>query len=183
MFLRLDRPLLVRAAALVIGSGAAGLGANALRPSGVPLLSFEPPTACSAPPASEAPVLELTPREASALCDRAGVVFADTRPAARFEEGHVANAVHLPCDATEGGAQAVIARLGRAQTVIVYGDSSDDGRAVAETLRRRGLHADLRVLRGGYAAWESEGLACASGPCEECTVAGSTEPSSKDPSP
>ncbi len=174
---RLDRPLLVRAAALLVVSSAAGLGANALRPNGVPLLAFEPPTTCSAAPASEAPVLDIAPQEASALCGRAGVIFADTRDAARVEEGHVANAVHLPCDATEGGAAAVIARLGQAKMVIVYGDSSDDGRAVAETLRRRGLHADLRVLRGGYAAWESEGLACASGPCEECTVAGSREPS------
>ena len=42
----------------------------------------------------------------------------------------------------------------RAQTVIVYGDSSDDGRAVAETLRRRGLRggpprAARRVRRLG----------------------------------
>jgi len=178
MFFRLDRPLLVRAAALVIGSSAAGLGANALRPSGVPLLAFEPPTACSAAPVDEAPVLELTAREASLLCGRAHVIFADTRPSARVEEGHVADAVYLPCDATESGAEAAIARLGHARTVIVYGDSSDDGRAVAETLRRRGLHADLRVLRGGFAAWEREGLACASGPCVDCTIAGSKEPSS-----
>jgi rhodanese-related sulfurtransferase len=105
------------------------------------------------------------------------VIFADTRAAARFEEGHVANAVHLPCDATEAGAQVAIGRLSHAGTVIVYGDSSDDGRAVAETLRRRGLHGDLRVLRGGFAAWEREGLACASGPGQERSVAGSREPS------
>ena len=116
--------------------------------------------------------------KASLLCSRAGVVFADTRAEGRFEEGHVAFAVHLPCDATESGAQAAIAHLGQAQTVIVYGDSSDDGRAVAEALRRRGLHAELRVLRGGFAAWEREGLACASGPCVDCTIAGSKEPSS-----
>jgi rhodanese-related sulfurtransferase len=177
MLFRLDRPLLVRAVALVLGSGAAGLAANALRPSGVALLSFEAPTTCSAPPASEAPVLELAPREASLLCGRPGVVFADTRAAARVEEGHVAGAVYLPCDATEQGARVAIGQLGQAQTVIVYGDSSDDGRAVAETLRRRGLRAELRVLRGGFAAWEREGLACASGPCQDCTVAGSREPS------
>jgi rhodanese-related sulfurtransferase len=94
------------------------------------------------------------------------VIFADTRPAARFEEGHVADAIHLPCDATALGAQAAIARLSHATTVIVYGDSSDDGRAVAETLRLRGLRGDLRVLRGGFAAWEREGLACASGPSD-----------------
>jgi rhodanese-related sulfurtransferase len=119
----------------------------------------------------------MDPREASFLCGRPGVIFADTRPAARFEEGHVADAVHLPCDATALGAEPAIARLSHAQTVIVYGDSSDDGHSVAQTLRRRGLKADLRVLRGGFAAWEGAGLACASGPCKDCTIAGSKEAS------
>jgi rhodanese-related sulfurtransferase len=178
MLLRLDKPLFLRAAVLVLGGAAAGLGVNAGRPAGVALLHFEPPTACSAEPALvAAPIVELTPREASLLCGRAGVVFADTRADARFEEGHVADAVHLPCDATELGAKAVLDRLEHTQTVVVYGDSSDDGRAVAETLRRRGLRCDLRVLRGGFAAWEHEGLACASGPCEDCSIAGKTEPS------
>src|SRR6185312_9304531 len=118
------------------------------------------------------------PRDAAFLCSRPGVIFADTRPAPRFEEGHVADAVHLPCDATVPGAEAAIARLSHAQTVIVYGDSSDDGRAVAEALRGRGLSADLRVLRGGFAAWESAGLACASGPCKDCTLAGSPKETS-----
>lgn len=157
----------------MLGGAAAGLGANAVRPGGVALLGFEPPVTCSAEPAGEGPVIEITPREASLLCGSAGVVFADTRDAARFEQGHVADAVHLPCDSTEIGAQAPLDQLDHAQTVIVYGDSSDDVRAVAETLRRRGLHGDLRILRGGFAAWEQEGLACASGPCKDCTLAGS----------
>src|SRR5271170_458367 len=107
MFLQLDRALLLRAAALVLGSGAAGLGANALRPAGVALRSFEPPTTCSAEaggPAAPSPIVELTPREASFLCGRPGVIFADTRATARFADGHVADAIHLPCDATELGA-------------------------------------------------------------------------------
>jgi rhodanese-related sulfurtransferase len=173
--LRIDRALLLRSAALLLGSGAAGLGANAIRPGGVAIGAFQPPTTCTAEAggaAEQAPVVELAPREASFLCGHPGVIFADTRSAARFEEGHVADAIHLPCDATELGARAAIAQLSRAATVIVYGDSSDDGRAVAETLRRRGLRGDLRVLRGGFAAWEREGLACASGPTP---VAGSLE--------
>jgi rhodanese-related sulfurtransferase len=177
MSLHLDRTMVFRAAVLVVGGGALGLGANAVRAGGVALFGFEPPSTCSAdgPGAHEAPIVELTPRDASFLCGQAGVVFADTRPAARFEEGHVADAVHLPCDASEAGAQAVIARLSNAKTVIVYGDSSDDGRAVAETLQRRGLRAELRVLHGGFAAWENEGLACASGPSVDRPIAGSTE--------
>jgi rhodanese-related sulfurtransferase len=177
MSFRLDRPVLLRAAVLVFGGSALGLGANAVRPGGVALRGFEAPTTCSseAAGAPEVPIVELTPREASFLCGREGVVFADTRPAARFEDGHVADAVHLPSDATEAGAQAVMGRLTHATTVIVYGDSSDDGRAVAETLRRRGLRAELRVLHGGFAAWENEGLACASGPSVGTSVAGSAE--------
>jgi rhodanese-related sulfurtransferase len=175
MSLHVDRPVLLRAAVLVFGGGALGLGTNAVRPGGVALRGFEAPTSCPSESAGalEIPVVELAPREASLLCGQAGVVFADTRPVARFEEGHVADAVHLPCDATEAGAQAVIGRLANATMVIVYGDSSDDGRAVAETLRRRGLHADLRVLHGGFAAWEREGLACASGPSVGQSIAGS----------
>jgi rhodanese-related sulfurtransferase len=172
---RLDRSSILRAAALLVGGSAIGLGANAARPSGVPLFAFEPPTTCSAGTVAEAPLIEMEPREASYLCGRAGVVFADTRPAQRFEEGHVADAVHLPCDATARGAEAALARLDDAGTIIVYGESSDDGREVAQTLRRRGLKGDLRVLRGGFAAWEHAGLACASGPCKDCPLVGSSK--------
>jgi rhodanese-related sulfurtransferase len=171
----IDRASLLRAAVLVVGGSVAGLGVNAARPAGIALTGFEVPAVCSAAAEHAAPVIEMEPREASSLCGRAGVVFADTRPEARFTEGHVADAVHLPCDATASGAEVALRRLDHKQTIIVYGDSSDDGRAVAETLRRLGLQGDLRVLRGGFAAWEREGLACASGPCRDCTVTGSKE--------
>jgi 3-mercaptopyruvate sulfurtransferase SseA len=84
-------------------------------------------------------------------------------------EGHVAGAVHLPCDA--GGKSAVEALAhSRAQTIVVYGASTDDARPVADSLQRR--HPDVRValLDGGFAAWSAAGLACASGPCDECKV-------------
>jgi rhodanese-related sulfurtransferase len=176
MSLRLDRPSLLRASVLVVGGGVLGLAGNAARPTGVALRGYEPPVTCTAEAdVKAAPIVEMAPHDASHLCGRPGVIFADTRPAARFAEGHVADAVHLPCDASASGAEQALRKLDRAGTVIVYGDSSDDGRAVAETLRRRGLDADLRVIRGGFAAWERAGLACASGPCRDCTVAGSSK--------
>lgn len=169
MFSRRDRPVLLRAAGLVLGGALAGLGLNAARPAGVALIDFNPPTACSAAHGEE-PVVEVAAREASRLCGQPGVLFADTRSAAQFAEGHVADAVHLPCDASAVGAEGALRKLDPAQTIIVYGESSDAGRAVAETLRRRGLKAELRVLAGGFRAWEAEGLACASGPCRDCLV-------------
>lgn len=176
MWRRIDGASLRRASVLVLGGAVVGLGVNVARPSGVPFRGFEVPAVCSAAAEPVAPVVEMEPREASSLCGRACVIFADTRPEARFTEGHVADAVHLPCDATAQGADVAMRRLDHKQTIIVYGDSSDDGRAVAETLRRFGLQGDLRVLRGGFAAWEREGLACVSGPCRDCTVAGSKAP-------
>ncbi len=175
---RPDRPLLVRAAALLFGGALVGLGVNKARPSGVAVFGFEAPTTCTAATEQEAPIVEMGPREASTLCAHPGVVFADTRPAAQFAAGHVVDALHLPCDTTASGAEIALKDLARAETVIVYGDSTDDGRTVAETLRRHGLKADIRVLGGGFPAWEKEGLACASGPCRECTIA-----TSKDPHP
>src|SRR5262245_59041104 len=171
MPLRNHRPLLARAFALLFGGALAGIGINAARPSGVALFAFQAPTTCTAESDQGAPIVEMTPREASALCGRPGTVFADTRPAAPYAAGHVVDALHLPCDTTAGGAEIAIKELGRAEVVVVYGDSTDDGRAVAETLRRRGLRSDVRVLTGGFAAWNEEGLACASGPCRECTIA------------
>lgn len=172
---QIDRPLLLRAAGLTLGGALVGLGLDMARPGGVILRAFEPPTACSVGAEQEAPIQEMDAHQASSLCGHADVIFADTRPGAQFAAGHVAGALHLPCDASASGAEDALHRLDRVPTVVIYGDSSDDARAVAETLRRRGLAGDLRVLRGGFAAWEQEGLACASGPCQECAVTGSRE--------
>ncbi|MDI1478881.1 rhodanese-like domain-containing protein [Polyangium sp. y55x31] len=173
----LDRPLVLRSAALLLGSAALGLGINAARPAGVALVGFEPPTACTAAAADETPVIEMTPREASVLCGQPGTLFADTRTAERFAAGHVADAIHLPCDATASGAEVAMKELGHAQTIVVYGESTEAAYEVAETLRRRGLKMDVRVLRGGFSAWEQEGLACASGPCPGCAITHKQEPS------
>ncbi len=175
MSFRLDRPLLLRAAALLLGGSALGLGINAARPTGVALFGFEPPTACTAAEALDAPVVELTPLEASGLCGHSGILFADTRTAERFAAGHVADAIHLPCDASASGAEIALGEIRHAQTVVVYGESTEAASEVAETLRRRGLKTEVRVLRGGFAAWEQEGLACASGPCPGCSVTSGKE--------
>ncbi|MRG90721.1 rhodanese-like domain-containing protein [Polyangium spumosum] len=173
----LDRPLLLRTAALLVGGAALGLGVNAARPSGVALAGFEPPTACTSAAVEASPVIEMTPLEAAGLCGQPGIVFADTRSSEHFAAGHVADALHLPCDTTASGAEVALKELGHAKTVVVYGASTEEAYEVAETLRRRGLTMDLRVLRGGFVAWEQEGLACASGPCPGCSIHPRQEPS------
>jgi rhodanese-related sulfurtransferase len=158
---------LVRACVLAAAGAALGLAVNAARPGGLRIFAFAPPTMCDGEAAAPG---ELAPDEAAALCGRADVVIADTRPAARYAEGHVANAIHLPCDAGGAVASEAMAHLSAARTVIVYGEDTDDARPVAASLERR-LHAGgarVAVLRGGFSAWSRAGQACASGACDDC---------------
>ena len=163
------RALGYRALSLVAGAAALGLVGNAVRPGGVALASFAPPTACDGP--HDPPAVEdLPPADVAGLCGQPGVVVADTRAASAFAEGHVAGAVHLPCDAGQAAVEA-LTHFDRAQRIVVYGQTSDDARPVADSLRRRHPNARVQVLAGGFAAWSSAGLACASGPCDECKTA------------
>jgi rhodanese-related sulfurtransferase len=154
----------VRSLVLVaIGSGG-GFALNALRPGGLRPTAFQPPTQCDE---AEGKPTEITPADAAGLCGQEGVVIADTRSAAQFAEGHVAGALHLPCDAAGQVASDAMSRLEGARTIVVYGASTAQARPVADSLKRR-HHADVRVLDGGFSAWERAGLACASGPCGDC---------------
>lgn len=159
----------IRALVLVVAGAALGLAGNAARPHGLRIAAFAAPTECTGAEAAGAPTpAVMSPNEASALCGQPSVVIADTRPANAFAEGHVAGAVHLPCDA--GGQTAVdaLAHFSHAQTIVVYGQSTDDARPVADSLQRRHPDVKVAILDGGFPAWSSAGLACASGPCDEC---------------
>jgi rhodanese-related sulfurtransferase len=160
---------IARAAALVLAGAAFGLAANAARPHGVSLAGFAPPTQCSGAEAP-APNDDVAPAEAAGWCGRSDVVIADTRSAAQFAEGHVAGAIHLPCDANGQAAVEALAHFDRAQRIVVYGQTSEEARPVAESLKRRYPTVKVQVLAGGFAAWSGAGLACASGPCAECTT-------------
>ncbi|HEX4461573.1 MAG TPA: rhodanese-like domain-containing protein [Polyangia bacterium] len=162
--------VLFRALSLVAGAAALGLVTNAARPGGVALASFAPPTECTGPhEGAGAARDDLSPADAAQLCGQPGVVVADARPAGAFAEGHVAGAVHLPCDAGDAG--EALTHFDRAQRIVVYGATSEDARPVADSLRGRHPNARVQVLAGGFAAWSSAGLACASGPCDECKAA------------
>lgn len=156
-----------RAAVIVLTGALAGLVVHAAHPAGLTLASFAPPTECNGAEA-HAPPAEMSPAEAASLCGQPDVVIADTRPAGAFAEGHVAGAVHLPCDAAGRAAVDGLARFDGAHTIVVYGAGTDDARPVAESLQRRHPGARVAVLAGGFAAWSNAGQACASGPCDEC---------------
>jgi 3-mercaptopyruvate sulfurtransferase SseA len=165
--------LLGRALALVVIGVGLGLALNAVRSDGIALRGNAGAAACTVQAA--APTVEvLPPTQAVRLCGDPGVLVADARPAARFAEGHVADALHLPCTAAGTVAAGALAQLAGKHTLIVYGDSTDEARPVAEDLRRRiaggGASPAPRVivLDGGFPAWSRAGLACSSGEWPGC---------------
>jgi rhodanese-related sulfurtransferase len=177
-----DAPDTVRAAvgraALLVALGASlGLAANVARKDGVRLFGFQAAATCEAGEAVAAPSL-ISPAAAAAMCGRSDVVVFDARTPARFAEGHVAGAIHLPCGADGRAAADGIGHTTSARTVIVYGDSTAEAQPVAQALLRRDAHLDVRVLEGGFPAWAAAGQACASGPCDTCTETASTSTTS-----
>ncbi len=163
------RPLAVlgHAAGLALLGSLLGLGVGALRPGGVVLSPIAHTESCEAP-INEPSVLE--PANAAELCAQEGALIADARPAPDFASGHVAGAVHLPCDATGDVAGAALAHLGARASILVYGVGTKDAVEVARAVARRAPAAKVVALAGGFAAWERAGLACASGPCDSCTT-------------
>lgn len=161
--------MVLRAGVIVVTGALVGVAVNAARPGGLAIASFAPPMQCSGE--AHPPPSEMSPAEASGLCGQPDVVIADARPAGAFAEGHVAGAVHLPCDAGGQTAVEALAHFDRARTIVVYGAATADAQPVAESLQRRHPGARVAVLAGGFAAWSNAGLACASGPCSECKEA------------
>lgn len=170
-------PVIARAAALVAVGSALGFGLNAGRRDRVHLRAFTGVTSCSVGPgpgaggAAAAPAATvLAPTEAMRLCGDPGVLVADVRAPERFAAGHVTGAVHLPCATSGPAASRALVGLEGKHTLIVYGDSTAEAVPVVESLRQRLPDPAIRVivLDGGFSAWDRAGLACSSGPCDEC---------------
>lgn len=168
---------MARLAVLLAAGMALGLLVNLAHPRAVRFATFAPPRACAAAPdhavAATPPAVEvLSMAQVASLCGDPRAMVADARPANRFAEGHISGAIHLPCASSRVAASAALDRLAGKETLVVYGDGTDDALPVAEELRRRGDRPGLRVavLAGGFRAWEQAGLACSSGPCADCGV-------------
>jgi rhodanese-related sulfurtransferase len=162
---------LVARTALLLGVGAAvGFGVNALRAGGVHPDSFVAATSCEAPSASAVEIV--APAHAAHLCADGSALVADVRAPEDFARGHVAGAIHLPCAASGDVLSRALGAAEGKRTLLVYGQGTADAQAVAVSLRQKLPRPDLaiKVLSGGFPAWDAEGLACSSGPCPDCGV-------------
>lgn len=160
-----------QALALAFFGGLAGLTANALRGEGLdlrrPVLAAAGEIGGASCAAPEAAIPEIDLAEARRLHGE-GADFVDARPAGTYGHGHVAGALHLPSRGEAPDATSLVASLG-ARPVVVYdgGGDCELARHLAGTLSARGI-PDVRVMLGGYAAWQDAGEAVQSGVCEAC---------------
>ncbi len=160
-------------AIVAVGAGV-GLALNAVHPHGVALArpvfaAAETGTGtCSAPGGNAS----ITPAVAAGMCSDCTVAFVDARTASAFAEGHIAGALHLPPVGHHDEA-ARMAELAQKKTVVVYDDLTACNLAdsVARRLHQAGVH-DVRILEGGWSAWQRQGEPGASGACETCAAHG-----------
>jgi rhodanese-related sulfurtransferase len=150
---------------LAVAGAMLGLLLNAVRSDGVSVLrpfvpAAEGPAECVA---ATGPA-RIGVGEAQHLLEARAAVFGDVREAAEYAAGHVVDAVHLPCSAE---APDWLANVAKSSTVVLYGASDADADPVAQSLRASG-YGDVRVLSGGFPAWQASGGSAASGPCSVC---------------
>jgi rhodanese-related sulfurtransferase len=165
------RTTLTRAVLLLSAGAAFGLAANAARGAqglvlGEAVLAGGGTAACGAT-ATALRSGSLSVGDAAMLRGQPGVAFADTRTPDDYARGHVSGAWHVPCYGSVALAAASLTRMGNTRTVVLYGQDDAEAQLAAQELVRRGF-GDVRVMQGGWPAWQASGLPAESGPCEEC---------------
>jgi len=160
-----------REALLILTAGSAlGLVANAVRADGL-VLGRVPPRAVEeecAPPTDQ--TQWISEAEAVELVGHDEVLFIDARPTADFQRAHVAGALSIPFEAGQHVPPRSLEAALHARTVITYCDTH--GGCGASVALARALAAagagDVRVLEGGWPAWEQAAAPAEAGSCRLC---------------
>lgn len=161
--------IMVRAAILGLLGIGLGLAINAVHPHGIAFRRYEPAALCSGS-TSPQEIRVLQPQQAAKLCGDSRTLVADVRDGAAFTEGHVAQAVHIPCSGSRADIEAVRTRLVGKEALVVYGHTEEQATKVAHDLAAEIGRPELSiaVIAGGWKAWFDAELACTSGPCDDC---------------
>ena len=161
----------VREALLVLCAGTAlGLVANSIRSDGLELTTA-PARATEgecAPPAEQTNWVSLP--EAIELARQADVLFADARPTEEFVVAHVAGAYSVPFHAGGQIPRDALDAVAGARVVVTYCDTHGGCQAsvaLAKALAEAGA-LDVRVLEGGWPAWDDAGAPAEAGSCRLC---------------
>jgi rhodanese-related sulfurtransferase len=139
-----------RALAIVLAGAALGLGANAVSPRRIPLLT----------PPKEAPKVEDTVALADAedLWKGGSAFFLDARSPADYSAGHIAGSFNLPVEEFEDHFPQIAPMLTFDSVIVAYcdGQECDLSNRLQAKLRDLGYH-NVRHLVNGWTAWHTAG--------------------------
>jgi rhodanese-related sulfurtransferase len=97
--------------------------------------------------------------EAIELLGQPGVTFVDARPSHHYVVEHVPGAMNLPADDAEGLLDMQSLPIPPDGQVITYcdGGTCEQSESLGLLLRQRDVCPRVRVLEGGWQAWEASG--------------------------
>ncbi len=104
-------------------------------------------------PALSRSKLSLSTLQATQLLNKGKAQILDVRTADEFAAGHLRNARHIPVDELD----ARVGELDKARPVLVVCQTGPRAQRAAGKLARAGF-AEVFILDGGYAEWQSQGL-------------------------
>jgi len=149
--------VLTQAFVLSAGAAALGLGVNALRPGGLPLVAAEPYAIYKDCPLLTREALAVSP--AALEADLGGLLLLDARPAGQQAGPRPVGSKPLayhPLNPLDPAVVAELRALGPGRVLVIGDAELDSGRLLAGELAEAGLQG-VRYVEGGFPAWQKAG--------------------------
>jgi len=148
---------LLQAIGIIIISGALGIGVNAFRADGIPLVEHWQEKVLNEQLTGGLPAVSL--REAKELHERGEALFVDARDPDFYKQGHIPGAINLPVRDYELVFPEVKEKIMAALRVITYCDGASCEMSVelTEKLLFSGLDR-VEIFTGGIQQWKGAGL-------------------------
>ena len=154
---------LLQALGIIIVSGLIGIGVNAFRADGIPLVEHWQEKVLNEQLAGGLPAVSL--KQAKEFFANGEALFVDARDPDFYELGHIPGAVNLPVSDFDSVFPKLKEQLLEAPRVIVYCDGASCEMSVdlTEKLLLAGL-PNVEIFTGGIQQWEATGQQMEEGP-------------------
>ena len=154
---RAVRKALWQASVIIVIAAALGIGTNALRVGGIPLVQDRPPEELMRDDQSNRTDISL--EDAARLFHGRGALFLDARSRDEYSRGHIRGSRSLPLHDVDLYLEEATGDVSPGTPIITYcdGEACTLSRDLAEILKEFGFE-DVRVLVNGWTLWLESGL-------------------------